>query len=221
MFLSQMEADAFSLLPGNTTRRNFTKEEWLAIRGLAEDLSIAKKPADKGFCVVVWGRADYLLEAEKHLNDSSTYKEVKFGDNKLLKLVEESNKMFRRLLSKKCLSPEESRVLFIWFQNSTNLGKLYFLPKIHKRPVISNCGTPAEKMSEYLDYHLEPIMHSAKSYIRDTSNFLKILKELGSVPQTALLVTADVEGLCPSIPHQDGLKALSIRLNQQNSWNKK
>lgn len=34
-------------------------------------------------------RTDYLLEAEKHLNDSNTYKEVKFGDNKLLKLVKE------------------------------------------------------------------------------------------------------------------------------------
>ena len=41
---------------------------------------------------------------------------------------------------------------------ATNLGKLYLLLKIHKRlenvpgrPVISNCGTPAEKVSEFLD----------------------------------------------------------------------
>ena len=38
-----MEADVFSLLPGNTTRDNLTKEEFLAIRELAEDLSIVIK----------------------------------------------------------------------------------------------------------------------------------------------------------------------------------
>ena len=46
-----------------------------------------------------------------------------------------------------------------------NLIKLYFLPKIHKRlfnipgrPVISNCGTPTEKASEFLDSHLKTIV---------------------------------------------------------------
>ena len=61
------------------------------------------KPVDKGSCVVVWDRTDYLLEAEKRLSDSSYYKEVKFGDKELFKLAEESNEMFRRLLSKKCI----------------------------------------------------------------------------------------------------------------------
>ena len=65
MFLSQMEADGFSLLPGNTTQYNLSKEEWLAMRGLAEDCSIVIKPADMGSCVVIWDRTDYLLEAEK------------------------------------------------------------------------------------------------------------------------------------------------------------
>ena len=58
-------------------------------------------------------------------------------------------------------------------------------------------------------------MRSAKSYMRDTSDFLKRLKELGSVPQNALLVTANMVGLYPSIPHQDGLEALSIKLEQR------
>ena len=53
MFLSQMEADVFSLLPGNTTQYNLSKEKWLAMRGLAEDCSILIKPADKGSCLVV------------------------------------------------------------------------------------------------------------------------------------------------------------------------
>ena len=216
MFLSQMEADVFSLLPGNTTQYNLSKEEWLAMRELAEDRSIVIKPADNCSCMVVWDRIDYLLKAEKHLSNSSTCREVKFGNKELLKLVEESNKMFRRLLSKKCFLPEECKYFSYNYKKVTNLGKLYFLPKIHKRlynvagrPVISNCGTPTEKVLEYLDYHLKPIMCSAKSFIKDTGDFLNKLKELVSVPQNSLLVTDDVVGLCPSIPHQDGLDALS------------
>ena len=180
------------------------------------------KPADKGSYVVFWDRTDYLLEAEKHLSDSSTYKEVTFGDTELVKLLEERNRTFRRLLSKKCISPQECKYFLYNFKKSTNLAKLYFLPKIHKRlynepgrPVISNYGTPTEKMSEYFDYHVKPIMCLAKSYIRDTSDFFKRLKEFGSVPKNGLLVTADVVGLYPSIPHKDVLEALSIKLDQR------
>ena len=68
MFLSQLEEDIFTVLPGNAASYNLTKNEWLAMRGLAEDRSIIIKPADKGSCVVVWDRADYLAEAGNHLS---------------------------------------------------------------------------------------------------------------------------------------------------------
>ena len=90
---------------------------------------------------------------------------------------------------------------------------MYLLPKIHKRldnvpgrPVISNCGTPTEKASEFLDHHLQPIMKSGVSYIKDTNDFLFKLKNLGKIPENAFLVTADVVGLYPSIPHDEGLE---------------
>ena len=53
-------------------------------------------------------------------------------------------------------------------------------------------------------------MRSAKSYVRDTSDFLKKLKELGCVSQNELLVTVDLIGLYPSIPHLDGLEAIKM-----------
>ena len=57
-------------------------------------------------------------------------------------------------------------------------------------------------------------MRSAKSYVRHTRNFLKKPKELGCVPQNELLVTGDLVRLYPSMPHLDGLEALSIKLDQ-------
>ena len=95
------------------------------------------------------------------------------------------------------------------------MGKLYLLPKIHKRssnvprrPVISNCGTPSERASEFLAHHLKPVMQNGKSCIRDSSHFISKIKDLNNIPQSALLVTADVVGFYPSIPHDLGLKSL-------------
>ena len=73
----------------------------------------------------MWDGKDYLLEVKKHLSDSKTYKEVKFGYNKHGQLVEESNRMFKSLVLKKCISPEECRY-FYSFKKATNLGKLCF-----------------------------------------------------------------------------------------------
>ena len=46
------------------------------------------------------------------------------------------------------------------------------------------------------------------SYIKDTNDFLSKLKNLGKIPEHAFLVTADAVGLCPSIPHDEGLEIL-------------
>ena len=85
--------------------------------------------------------------------------------------------------------------------------------------MISNCGTPTEKVSEFLDYHLKSVMQEGKSYIKDTGDFLQKIKKINAIPENAILVTADVVGLYPSIPHQAGLEALREALNKRKSQN--
>ena len=55
-------------------------------------------------------------------------------------------------------------------------------------------------------------MQLAKSYVNDTSEFLRKIKELGKVLDGAILVTADAVGLYLSIPHEDHLDTLSEKL---------
>ena len=76
--------------------------------------------------------------------------------------------------------------------------------------VISNCG---KKVSEFLDHHLKPIMQEGWSYIKDTEDFLKKIQNMGKIPQDSILVTADVVGLYPSIPHNAGLRGLKDALD--------
>ena len=152
--------------------------------------------------MVAWNRSDYLHETSRQLHDQNIYENVKFNENILTNLVAKSNKIFKRLCSHKLISEKELKYFTYNFKKATNLGKLYFLPKIHKRlsavpgrPVISNCGTPTEKVSEYLDYILKPIMQDSWSYIKDSGDFLKKIKSIGKIPEGAILVTADVIGL--------------------------
>ena len=78
---------------------------------------------------------------------------------------------------------------------NARLGRLYFLPKIHKididvfheikrngcckssisptgRSIISQIRTPTEKISQYVDYFLTPIVHTLSTFIRDSSDFI-------------------------------------------------
>ena len=57
-------------------------------------------------------------------------------------------------------------------------------------------------------------MKQGNSYIKDTGDFLEKLRALGEIPKGAILVTADIAGLYPSIPHDEGLKVL------QNQYHK-
>ena len=88
------------------------------------------------------------------------------------------------------------------YKNTCNLWKLYLLPKIHKRlhdvpgrPVISNCGTPTEKISEIFNRQLQTIIQKSWSYIKDSGYFIGEIKNLIDISEGAILVTADVEGL--------------------------
>ena len=59
----------------------------------------------------------------------------------------------------------------------------YTKPQIHKegipgRPVISSVNCQSSKISEYADYHLQPIVRKIPSYIKDTSEFLRKLQPI-------------------------------------------
>ena len=79
--------------------------------------------------------------------------------------------------------------------------------KVGQNAPFYTTGTPAEKVSEFLDSHLQPIMRKGLSYVQGSADFISKIKRIGSVPENAMLVTAYVVGLYPIIPHDVGLKA--------------
>ena len=52
------------------------------------------------------------------------------------------------------------------------------------------------------------------SYVKHTWDFLKKIKRLGKIPEVAILVTADVAGHYPNVPHNLGVQLLRKRLDE-------
>ena len=105
-------------------------------------------------------------------------KKLELQKNIKLSRWEKSNYLFSNLRRKNVITENENNYFRFDFKKPTNLGKFYLLSKIHKglckvpgRPVISNCGSPTEKVSKFLDHHLQPIMKQREYYIRDTADF--------------------------------------------------
>ena len=90
------------------------------------------KKADKGSCVAVWDRWEYIREAEKQLAYSNVYKKISYNEKILFQLVDSSNKYFKQLNSSGYISYKNMKYFTYEYKKACNLGKLYLLPKIHK-----------------------------------------------------------------------------------------
>ncbi|KAL9972935.1 hypothetical protein ACROYT_G019335 [Oculina patagonica] len=198
--------DLFKLKPA-PVRDNLTARERHACKSLGRRSDIVIKSADKGSGTVVMDRDWYINECLRQLNDTKFYKPL---DNDVTNDVQKRvRKYTKRMNRDKIISDETKRYLI---QTDPKPGRFYILPKVHKqgnpgRPIVSSNSHPTERISHFVDYHLKPLVQNTDSFIKDTTHFLNKLKQLGRLPQNALLVTLDVSSLYTNIPHNEGINA--------------
>ena len=131
--MSKVEQDLFKTIETPTRYSNLSSDEWKAIRSLARNRSILIKETDKSSAAVVWDGVDYIKEALKQLKDENVYKKVNFKDQNLSELVDKRNHFFKGLKTKGCITDKNLKYFLYQYKKASNLGKLYLLPKIHKR----------------------------------------------------------------------------------------
>ena len=61
------------------------------------------------------------------------------------------------------------------------------------RPVTSSINYHTSKISEYVDYDLQPIVREIPSKVKDTSNSLQEINAVEFVPENSYLVSLDVK----------------------------
>ena len=120
--------------------------------------------ADKRGAVVILDVKDYVEECERQLNNTGNYNSLQKGptatNNELVHSVIkrfETEKLFRKNIA------EGLKI------NSPRNPRFYAQPKIYKEqnpgiPVISSVSCHTSKISEYVYYHLQPIVKQIPSY---------------------------------------------------------
>ena len=109
VFLSQVEKEIFDIPSSGLKYSNMSREDRQAVRSLADDRSILIKKADKGSCVLVWDRNDYLQKAERQLSNTKVYRNVSNTENILRKLSETNSRMFNSLKRRYFLTEKQMK----------------------------------------------------------------------------------------------------------------
>lgn len=157
---------------------NITREEMSAMKELANNQNITIKSADKGGAKVIMDTHNNMEEIRRQLAGTQVYQllsgdplwTIKTRIDELLKMVLNTG-----IINKKIRDFVEHPITPI----------LYILPKKHKslkknlgRPIVSGRGRVLSNISRFLDQVLRPFVYKMRSYIRDTSDFLKCIKSV-------------------------------------------
>ena len=164
----------------NKPRFNLKKKERQAIKSLNKNSGIVIKPADKGGAIVIMNKEDYKEEGIRQLKKIEHYKKLENPTSEIKKFINTVKDELDSAVREGLISKEMRNILY---RENPRTSNLYLLPKIHKannpgRPIINSIGSITEPLSAYADQILRKYSKKCESYIKDTSHFLNIVKDI-------------------------------------------
>ena len=201
----------FGNVSAQKLRANLPTAERKALRDLIRNPDLIISKADKGDSTVVMSTEQYLELACKHLYDSNTYQLLRSDPTQ--DIVRRFNLYIEGCLEKGVIDKVQHERLLL--PEGIDTQTIYFLPKIHKRPVklrpiVSCTNGPTYTASAFLDKLLQPHMRKVKSFLKNSTELIHILRTLKFPPQ-AYLITLDVESLYTNTSHEEAIKSLLKR----------
>lgn len=198
---------------------NLTKEERKALDELKRDNTTVVKPADKGGAVVVMNVMDYEMEINHKLANTVFYKKLKSNPTDTFK--KEIHNTLQCLFERGEINKHELDFMKV---DHPTTPVIYTLPKIHKnsenppgRPIISGIGSLTEKISSFIDSFLRPHVTTLPSFVKDSMDMIRALKEIRLPTEHTMFATFDVESLYTNIPHDGGIEAVDFFLRDKHS----
>ena len=129
---------------------------------------------------------------QRQLNDAKFYRQL---DGDITDTIQQRVTVYIERMFNDGYIDEKTKKYLV--QTNVKPGRFYILPKIHKtgnpgRPIVSSNSHPTERISQFVDYYINPLVSTLDSHIKDTTDFLNKLSNLGNLPNNAILVTLDV-----------------------------
>ena len=224
-YLDLVNSDTLKLLKTNNDEdwHNLTESQRQALEKLRKNKDLTIKSADKGGALTVMDTSGYNEAIVDMLGDKRFYKEVE----------EDLNPVFERDVDKivstmQCLGYVSIQEAEYLAPRNSRTPDFYGLPKVHKkfkdippfRPIVSGCDSCCEKISNLVDFHLQPLTRLNESYVKDTTDFVRKIKDVGC-DESAILVSADVSALYTVIDHEEGVEACCERLDDRSEDEKR
>ena len=186
---------------------NLSDEELAALKTLKLNNNIVICKADKGNCIVILNKDAYMRKAENILKGKQF---VPLDNEKFHREREqELNKYIFSLFKKGVI---DNKLHFQLQSTSSSFSVFYGLPKVHKtgypiRPIISTIVSYQYQLSKYLAKTIRDARPQAKSYIKDSFEFVKIIKDIILAKQkTYILCSFDVESLYTNVPVEEAIE---------------
>ena len=189
--------------------QNISIEKLNKIIDLGKNPEIVIKKADKGNSIVILDTVYYLREGLRQLSDESFYRHLDYDLTPVHE--QEVNRIVQSLYSAKMISKRLKK--YLWAEHCRT-AVFYMLPKIHKknipgRPIVSASSCATEKLSEFIDVLLNPLVTKTSSYVRDTSDFINKISDIDLENKPTIIASLDVCSLYTQIPQLLGLKCIA------------
>jgi len=158
--------------------RNLSDEELAALKSLKSNKNIVICKADKGNSIVILDREIYMKKAEEILKGEQFHllNNDKFHGER----EKELNRYIFSLFKNGTL---DNKLRYQLQSTCSSLSVFYGLPKAHKtgyplRPIISTIGSYQYQLSKYLAKAIRDARPQAKSYVKDSFDFVNKMKEI-------------------------------------------
>ena len=182
-----------------------------AQRSLRNNHSIVVKPADKNLGVTIVNASWYKSEAERHLNDTTTYQSI--PEDALQQRIRRTIITLEVIIQRLNI-PAKTATYFRQHTLSTKfrVSRFYLIPKIHKtpvlgRPIVSSINWITTNASRWVDATLQPFCRRIPGLVQNSVDVIRYLAGR-TFPLRMVFLSADVDSLYPSIDLADCLVLL-------------
>ena len=191
---------------------NIAKEEARVIQELKKDKENLILTADKGVCMVVMDKEDYIKKSEDLLHQTA-HKEL---------TADPTTKYKNRLISLLKTIKAERGINNTTYKRLYPTGagslKYYGLPKIHKtgvllRPIISSWGSATYETAKELAKILKPLGGRYPQHVQNNKDFLESIKNIKLKPDECIMAY-DVSALFTSIPIEPAINIIEKHLKE-------
>ena len=196
---------------------NLSKKERIAMQTLKNDKSIVIVPADKGRCLVVLDKEEYTSRMEEKLKDENTYK--KLNQDPTNKIREELADKLQEIHSKKHIKDYMYNDMF---PSTTQIPRLSGRPKIHKqnyplREIVDSRESVTKNTDKHISKIIKPYAEDNKYRIKNSEEFVERIKNMPPLEEDDQIVSYDVVALYPSIPQEEALDLVHMKLSTDQS----